>query len=187
MREGRPVLLAQYLAAVIAGSVVIQIAFYGPIGLAVLVPAAPGILALAAYPRPRLLLERGAPAVRWRLVVVLSVLTTALLAAWAIHLISANAASLGSRELQWGTEVQHVFVLGVAALAISSRRPGWEVLAVLVGAAGIFLWAAALTVPSQPGNWGTTVGILAFVVGLAFLSLVIVPRLMGGRRRPYAP
>ncbi len=75
-----------------------------------------------------------------------------------------------SQHGRWAGSVNLSVALVFASLLASTRKPGWKPLAIIIGIAYIYLGAAALTVPDQPGSWGITGGLVSLVGGFAYLA-----------------
>jgi hypothetical protein len=134
--------------------------------------AVPILLVLVAYPEPRSLLK--AP---WSdginpLVFSLGVLVAAFLLPQAGRALAAQAAGAGelAANADWAADGEHLINLTLAALLAGMRRPGARALAVMTGAVLVFMGAAAVTVPTNPGSWGTVGGAIGVAGGLAFLA-----------------
>ena len=63
--------------------------------------------------------------------------------------------------------------LVLAGLLAATKRPGWRELGILVGITYLYLGAAALTVPDQPGSWGVVGGILALLGGASYIAAAL--------------
>lgn len=83
---------------------------------------------------------------------------------------------------RWGGAAIIVACLIIAGLLASTKRPGWKALGGLLGVTFLYLGAAAITVPSQPGSWGVLGGVLALAAGAGYLAVV----LREGRKPPDA-
>lgn len=160
----------QWLAVIVVVFLAANVPFAGP---AVALIAVPIVLILALYPKPRDLLE--AP---WSRGVSRPLL--AIGAPVAIFLLVDGAEALaaqirGSDELaanyDWAANGEHLINLCLAVLMAGMNKPGAKVLGVMAGAVVAFLGAAAITVPDNPGSWGTLGGALAIGVGLALAAL----------------
>ena len=53
------------------------------------------------------------------------------------------------------------------------KRPGWQVLGILLGIVYLYLGIVAITIPYETGSWGTVGGILSILGGVAYLVLTI--------------
>jgi hypothetical protein len=60
--------------------------------------------------------------------------------------------------------------LVLAALLAATRRPGWQALGLLTGAALIYLGLAAAKLPDRAGSWGAAGAALATLIGWAFVG-----------------
>jgi MFS family permease len=73
----------------------------------------------------------------------------------------------------WIIAVTLAITLVAAGILAASRRPGWFALGCIVGIAFVYLGLAALTLPNQDGSWGVTGGILALLIGTAYLGTAL--------------
>ena len=166
-RPQNVVLLLQWLALAVIIFLVANVPF---VGVAVAVIAIPIVLVLAIHPETRRLLT--AP---WSEGV--SPLPLALGALIAIALFFEGALAFSAQirgadevaaNYDWASDGEHLVNIGVAALLSAVRKPGSMVLRLMVAAVLAFMGAAAITVPDNPGSWGTLGGVIAIVAALAF-------------------
>jgi hypothetical protein len=75
-----------------------------------------------------------------------------------------------AHNYDWASNAEHLINVSLAAVLAGMRHPGARVLAVMAAAVLGFLGAAAITVPSNPGSWGTIGGLIAIAGGLALLA-----------------
>jgi hypothetical protein len=160
-------LVLQWLAIIVVVFLAANVPFVGP---SVALIAVPILLVLVAYPQPRSLLKAPwCEGVSPRLL-SLGVLVAAFLLPQAGRALAAQVA--GADELaanaDWAADGEHLINLTLAALLAGMRRPGARALAVMTGAVLVFMGAAAVTVPTNPGSWGTVGGAIAIAGGLAF-------------------
>ena len=141
-----------------------NVPFAGP---AVAVYAIPVVLVVAAYPAPRALLK--AP---WVDGVRLLLLGPGMLIAVFLLVDASRAMVLqigGTGELarnyDAASNAEHMVNVGLAALLAGMRRPGSQPLALMAAAVLVFLGAAAITVPSNPGSWGILGGAATVAAG----------------------
>lgn len=160
----------QWLALIVVVLLATNVPFVGP-GVAVL--AIPIVLILALYPEPRMLLE--APWSRGASIPLLVIGVPV-----AIFLLVGGAEALaaqirGSGDLaanyDWASNAEHLVELSLAVLMASINKPGARVLGLMVGAVVAFLGTAAITVPNNPGSWGTLGGALAIGFGVTLAAL----------------
>ena len=59
----------------------------------------------------------------------------------------------------------------MVGLLAAIKRPGWQVLGVLLGIALLYMGAVALTIPDETESWGTFGGILSIVGGVGYLAI----------------
>jgi hypothetical protein len=53
------------------------------------------------------------------------------------------------------------------------KRPGWQVLGILLGISYLYLGIVAISIPDEIGSWGTVGGILSILGGVAYLALTL--------------
>ena len=165
-RPLRAPLALQWAALAAIVFLVLNVPFAGPV---VAVYAIPVVLVLAFYPEPRALLQ--AP---WVDGVRLQVLIPGIVIAGLLLLDAFQAMALqigGTGELarnyDAASNAEHMTTVGLAALMAGTRRPGSKALALMAAAALVFLGAAAITVPANPGSWGVLGGAAAIAAGAA--------------------
>jgi len=130
--------------------------------------AIPVVLVVALYPRRRDLLNRPWSAgVSWPLF-GMGVLVAIFLLPDAVRSFAAQVQNPG--DLQWASAAEHLIHLSVIAVLAGMNRPGARLLGLVAGAVLAFLGAAAITVPGDPGSWGTFWGGLAIVGGLGIAA-----------------
>jgi len=160
----RAQLVLQWAALAAIVFLAANVPFAGP---AVAVYAIPVVLVLAAYPEPRALLK--AP---WVDGVRLLLLGPGILIAVFLLVDASRAMVLqigGTDELarnyDAASNAEHMVNVGLAALLAGMRRPGSQPLALMAAAVLVFLGAAAITVPSNPGSWGILGGAATVAAG----------------------
>ncbi|MGK5678119.1 hypothetical protein [Actinoplanes sp. URMC 104] len=162
----RPVelpLLPQVVAAGIVLDVCLEVPVRGPAYLALALPA---VVAVLAYPRPRSLLEIR-PGRRPRPWFVLFGLVTG-------GLLLARVVVMARRPDEWVDDAAHTVLIAAAVLLTLTGRPGWRIVAALVGAALLYLGVVAVVLPSSVA-WGPVWGPPACVAGLAYGLAAVRP------------
>jgi hypothetical protein len=119
---------------------------------------------------PRLARSASPPS---RSLLALSLLAAALLAidAWRSIAFRLSAAGSYAPGRHWIEAIMLAVALALAGLLASTKRPGWQALGLLTGAALIYLGLAAAKLPDQAGAWGAalaTLGGWAFVAATAW-------------------
>lgn len=174
-RPRRTPLLAQYLIA--SSSIITALfeVFVGPVALALAVP----FVAIAALYPDRVALLDFSSRERWnRPLGVLSVVATALLIQPTCLALSYQILyphSEHAEHFHWVAAAALAVALALGGLMAAMRRPGWRILAALVGIAYTYLGLAAIAVPTHAGSWGIGGGIVAAVVGALYVALAIMP------------
>jgi hypothetical protein len=79
---------------------------------------------------------------------------------------------LAQRYFWLGTIFLLLVLLGIGLLT-AVRRPGWQVLGILLGIVYLYLGVVAITIPYEAGSWGTVGGILSILGGVAYLVLTL--------------
>lgn len=166
-------LVAQFLAL---GSLLylVILAPFDPVAALVL-----GILLaipLACYPTLRNLVNFRRTAQFSRSLLGLTLLASALMTPTAWQWLQLQLLDTGEHALanHWITGVALVGVLSLAGFLAATRRPGWQVLGVLVGLALLHQGASALTLPDQPGSWGQNGGVFVLFGGLLFIGVTVL-------------
>jgi hypothetical protein len=156
-------LLAQFIGIAAFLAAFIVTAFSGPMFLTV---AGALLLIPATYPRPAALLQRRSPHGA-----VLSLLAVAIAAAaallpravqelnWQIT-VYAGEQAIGNA---WATDAEHLIILATAGLLAGTRLPGWRFLAFSCAVVYAYLGTVSILLPHQPGSWGLSGGIAAYV------------------------
>lgn len=122
---------------------------------------------IAAYPRPRLLLDRTSTFANRALTVV------AVLACAALMPIAFSAWS--SSDASAATYAEHIAILGIAGVVAATTRPGWRWLAWSVAAAWAYLGVVALAIPHEADTFGRLGGVACVVVGCALTLAILRP------------
>jgi hypothetical protein len=149
--------------------------FVGPT-LAVI--AIPAILILVLYPKPRDLFNAPWSAgVSWPLLGLGILVSIFLLPDAAIAIASQirNAGVLAANH-DWASNGEHLINVSLHAVFAGMSKAGTGVLRVTASMVLVFLGAAAIAVPNDPGSWGTVGGWLAIVVGVAIAATTAYER-----------
>jgi hypothetical protein len=162
-------LLGQWLILSAAVTVVVVVPFAGlpPLLFIVL----PTVLVVAAYPWPSKLANLRVARVD-RPLAALTILAAAALAPSLWQNLTRqldNAGGEHATEAHWALDAAHVILLLAAGALASTRRPGWQTLAILTGVTFLYLGIAAIAIPEQAGSWGTLGGALGVIAGVAYL------------------
>lgn len=131
-------------------------------------------LLIAVYPEPRAVLRFSIVRPINRPLFVLSLAAALALAPYAVQNLQWQFQGVGGEQAmtgRWAGAAILAVCLVLAGLFAATLRPGWRELGVLAGIAYLYLGAAALTVPDQPGSWGVLGGVLALVGGVAYLAV----------------
>jgi hypothetical protein len=107
------------------------------------------------------------------------VTTAAVLVPFAIQALCTQLAHPSGQvagDTIWATAAEHLLLLALGGVLAATRRPGWQVLVAGIAAVYAYLGVASITLPDQPGSWGT--------LGRDCLGLV---RRVSGRRRNHPP
>lgn len=171
-RPRQAALILQWMLAAVVVFLAVNVPFVGPF---LVVIALPILLVAGAYPWPRALLvvpwDTGAS---WP-TLVLTILAALLILPDAWHALAwqVQGTSELARNHDWCSNAEHDINLLLAGAAAALCRPGRRVLGGLVGATFIYLGTAALSIPHNPGSWGTAGGALAIVAGLVYVALAV--------------
>jgi hypothetical protein len=63
-------------------------------------------------------------------------------------------------------------LIGIGFLT-AIKRPGWQVLGILLGIVYLYLGIVAISIPNEVGSWGTVGGILSILGGVTYLVLTV--------------
>ena len=177
-RPARRPLLAQYLLVSGALIAVLFEVFAGPRALALALPFT-GIAAL--YPDRAALLDLRMRERRSLPLIALSAGAMALLIQPTYLALSYQILyplSEHATHDHWVAAAALAIVLSAGGLLAATHRPGWRILAALVGVAYTYLGFAAIVTDTYAGSWGVEGGVVAAVAGALYLALALFP----GRR-----
>jgi hypothetical protein len=165
-------LALQWLAVVVVVFLAANVPFAGS---AVALIAIPIVLVLALYPDPRSLLRPPWSDGYSRPLLGIGGLVGILLVFDAARSMAAQIQ--GADELaanyDWAANSEHLINVGLAAVFAAMNRDGSGILRIMVGVVLMFLGAAAVTAPGNPGSWGLIGGALAIALALAILALSV--------------
>jgi hypothetical protein len=132
------------------------------------------LIVLAAYPAPQLLLSLKSDERISKPLLGLSLLAAVALAPILWSNLQLQLTDAGSEFHTTGQYMHVVYItllVPLGGLLAATKRPGWRVLAAIIGIALIYLGAASITVPNHPGSWGMLGGLASLLGGLAFVAL----------------
>ena len=167
------ILLLQFEAVATLVGVLIIAPVTGPY---IFLIALPILLLVALYPARRALLDVSRAQPISRPLLGLTLVTALLLAPDIGRSLNAQLQGLGGELATsgaWIANVEHSVLLLLAGGLASTKRPGWQVLGMLVGLVYLYLGAAAFSVPQHPGSWGSAGGSLALVVGALYVAATV--------------
>lgn len=171
----KPLLLQMYIIGFLTLTAV-----YGTVDPMAIVGFLPAVLVvsgilLAAHPDRQSVLRFSLPGAS-RLLLGLTILAAVAMAPAVIraftHVYDEPAFEGAADPSRWGADIIMSFTLIIAGLLVSSKRGGWLPLGIIVGLDFLFIGAAALTIPDQPGSWGTAGGVLSILFGIVWLAAV---------------
>lgn len=177
VRARRASALLQFFALGMTGFVLSLLPFPysvpSPVMLAI--PLVLVAIVVAAYPGPRSLFE-FAP-VRSRSLLALAAVTALAFAPSIVsdigHQVAGGPTEIHALHHHWLSSAYAVILIIAAGLLASTKRPGWRILGALAGAALVYLGVAAVSLPTNPGSVGTVGGIVAIVLGAAFIITIV--------------
>lgn len=153
----RPLVAQLMIAVAVIASIVIPAAGPGMLITIVLL-----LLPVLSYPRPRRLGDLRSPDLDLPSAVI-AVVAAAVLVPIAVATYSAT-------ESQAATYAEHLTVLAVAGLLMSTRRPGWHWIAWPTIATWAYLGVVAVAFPSDVDSFGRLGGLACLVVAMSFAA-----------------
>ncbi len=172
--ERKPVLL-QITALTLIGAIINTTLQQRAMGFNLMAWINTGIvgLLLAAYPAPRALLRLSGDGPVSKPLLALALLAGLLLLPDVLRNLQWQLAGVGGEQLMrnyWISAIMLDTTLFLAGILTAIKRPGWQVLGVPLALAYLYLGAAALTLPTANGSWGTPGGIASVVGGIVCLA-----------------
>jgi hypothetical protein len=137
-----------------------------------------GIL-VAAYPRPRDLLNLRSGASLSYPLLAITVVAAILLAPIIARELNYQILGMTQQDVHalnyhWLTSVVLALLLILGGSLAAIRRPGWQALAFIVGITYLYLGSMALLLPDYAGSWGTIGGVLGLLGGLGYITTTFV-------------
>jgi len=137
-----------------------------------------GIL-VAAYPRPRDLLDiRREGSLSYPLLAVTFVAAILLAPIIARELnyqiLGMTQQDVHALNYHWLTSVVLALLLILGGTLASTKRPGWQAIAFIIGIAYLYLGSIALMLPDYAGSWGTIGGVLGLLGGLSYITITLL-------------
>lgn len=132
-------------------------------------------IVVAAYPGPRSLFEI-APASSRSLLAIAAITAVALAPSVVSDIgqqVAGGPTEVHAMHHHWLSSAYAAVLVVAAGFLASTKRPGWRILGALAGTALVYLGAAAVSLPTNPGSIGTVGGIVAVVLGAAFLITIV--------------
>jgi hypothetical protein len=90
-------------------------------------------------------------------------------------------------RLHWIGSALLMIMLLLAGVMVSTRRPGWQWLTVLIGLTYIFLGVIAIIVPDYAGSWAQWCGLMAIFGGALYIFVMFVEIERGKLRTQATP
>jgi hypothetical protein len=131
-------------------------------------------LLVAAYPRPGTLLSFQPTAPYSKSIFAIGMLVALAVVPLVWRDIHLQFTDVGSELHQTGDYTHSLQIAVRVALGgalVATKRPGWQVLSIIVGIALTYLGIAALSIPGHYGSWGIVGGIIAALGGIAFIAI----------------
>lgn len=187
LRPARSSLLVQYvgLGALVAAAVIVPFT-----GWTFLVVVASLLLVPLTYPYPHRLRSLRPHRNLAVPLLAVGVTTAAVLVPLAIQAFRTQLAHPSGQvagDTIWATAAEHLLLLALGGVLAATRRPGWQVLVAGIAAVYAYLGVASITLPDQPGSWGTLGGTIALVASAAYLVTGAITRRSVGIPAAAAP
>ena len=138
----------------------------------------PGMIALliATYPAPHALVRFSGEGRLSRSLLALALLAGLLLLPDIWRNLRWQLMGIGKEQIMrnyWISAILFDCTLVLAGVLTAIKRPGWQVLGMLLGLAYLYLGAAALALPTAQGSWGTGGGMAAIAGGITCIAAVV--------------
>ncbi len=133
-------------------------------------------LLIATYPAPRALVRLSGEGRVSRPLLALALLAGLLLLPDIWRNLHWQLTGFGEEQIRrnyWISAILFDCTLVLAGVLTAIKRPGWQVLGMLLGLAYLYLGAAALALPTAQGSWGTGGGMAAIAGGIACIAAVV--------------
>jgi hypothetical protein len=127
-------------------------------------------LLVISYPNRAALARFSQPGSVSRPLLALSLPATALLALDSWRTLQSQLAAPQAQDRDSIAAVILAITLSLACILAATKRPGWQALGLLTGAALIYLGLVAARLPNQAGSWGIVGAALATFGGWAFVG-----------------
>ena len=134
---------------------------------------------VAAYPRPRDLLNfRSGASLSYPLLAI-TVVAAILLAPVIARELNYQILGMTQQDVHalnyhWLTSVVLALLLIVGGSMAATRRPGWRAVAFIIGITYLYLGSMALLLPDYAGSWGTIGGVLGLLGGLCYVTITLL-------------
>lgn len=134
------------------------------------------VLILALYPQPRALWNLTGEGPLSKPLLILTVIVGILLIPDMVRHVQWQLAGIGGEQLRrffWLQTIGMDITLILAGLLVARKRPGWQILGLLLGTAYLYLGVVAMTIPDESGSWGMIGGTLAVLAGISYWALTL--------------
>jgi hypothetical protein len=161
------------LQAILIALLRIQPLGFDPVGW---VNLALAVLMLVLYPRSRDLFSLKGDGRLSRPLLALAVVISMLLLWDAVRNLQWQWVGIGgesARRYFWLQTALANLTLAIAGGLTAIKRPGWQVLGVLLGLGYLYLGMVALTIAPEIGSWGTVGGAVAALVGIGYCAVTL--------------
>jgi len=175
--QQKPVLFQLFgvfmLQAILIALLRIQPLGFDPVGW---VNLALTVLMLVLYPRFRDLFSLKGDGRLSRPLLALAVVISMLLLWDAARNLQWQWAGIGgesARRYFWLQTALANLALAIAGGLTAIKRPGWQVLGVLLGLGYLYLGIVALTIAPETGSWGAVGGAVSALVGIGYCAVTL--------------
>ncbi len=167
-------LLAQFI---VLSTVILAIGiapfFIGAIGFLLI-----SFLFVAAYPDRAVLLHVGRPGrlsfPLLTITVIFAIFLDPVIHQEIYYQIIGMTNDIHAMLLHWIGSALLMILLLLAGVMVSTRRPGWQWLTVLIGLTYCFLGVIAMIVPNYAGSWAQWCGLMAIFGGALYIFVMFV-------------
>jgi hypothetical protein len=133
-------------------------------------------LMLALYPQPRALWSLTGEGPVSKSLLVLTIVVGMLLVPDILRHLQWQIAGIGGEQLRrffWLQTIGIDITLVLAGLLASLKRPGWQILGLLLGTTFLYFGIVAMTIPDEPASWGIIGGSLSVLSGIGYWALTL--------------